>query len=125
MRSRRQNETVLGHCLTRAYLETGDVAPNVWKLAKVTPKASRVAGFVFLWTVSLEAASDESIGIEEFVARGYASRSTVYRWQREFRSLFPEYETPNELARMLLDAMQRSPDHKLSPQLRIAVEGTP
>lgn len=131
----RHSETVLGHCLARALLAVAadDVSrgrdahraatlrEKMLALVKATPKASRVAGFIVLWAATLHDGDVETLGIEEFVAQKYASRTSVYRWQREFRLLWPEHETPNALALLVLDAMRRSSDQKLTPLLRIAV----
>jgi hypothetical protein len=124
-------ETLLGHCIARAYVErvgpeaAADNATSRWKtthaMVRATPKATRVASFIVLWADALHRAEGDSIGIEEFVDAGYASRSTVYRRQAEFRELWPEHETPNGLARLLLDALDARSGAKLSPQLLIAV----
>lgn len=116
--------TLLGQCTARAMLATGVEDPrkaNAWLAARVTPKASRVAKFVVLWADALRDNDGEPIGIEAYVDRGYSSRAKSYRDQADFRELWPEYETPHELATVLLEALERGEVSKLSPNVAVAL----
>ena len=110
----RRRDTLLAHTLVRLIadeygIETVEEAQAVtgWQAAKLIPLASRVVTLIALWAVALEESGKDSIGIEEFVAlnRG-ESRATSYRHMQDFRRAWPEYETPNELARLLLRSMR-------------------
>lgn len=131
----RTTDTLLGQCLQRGVLavanedvETGrrsstDV-PSAWDrvraVTKGTNRASNVAAFITMWAVALEDLGRDSIGIEEYIAWAAVSGATAYRRQAEFRALWPEYETPNEIARMLIDAARRS-GVKPSPTVALAL----
>jgi hypothetical protein len=66
--------------------------------AKITPKASRVAGFIVLWAVAMALEERDSFSITEYERYWSEGERQTYRLQREFRELWPEFETPNELA---------------------------
>jgi hypothetical protein len=65
---------------------------------KVTPKASRVAGFIVQWAIGMRDEGQDTFSITEFQRYWSENERQAYRLQREFRELWPEYETPNELA---------------------------
>lgn len=116
-------ETVLGQCLVRAFIAQGVTDPaqaSVWLAAKLTPKASRVASFIVFWTRTVEVAGGP-IGIERYVEEGWTSRAKAYNDQREFRELWTEYETPNEIAELLLAAVARGKASKVSPDAVLAL----
>jgi hypothetical protein len=69
---------------------------------KVTPKASRVAGFITLWATAMRIEERDSFSITEYQRYWNESERQAYRRQVEFRELWPEYETPNELANQIL-----------------------
>jgi hypothetical protein len=71
-------------------------------VAKVTPKASRVASFIVLWTVGMRMTDADEFSITEYQRYWDESERQAYRLQREFRELWPEFETPNELAQQLV-----------------------
>ena len=74
-----------------------------WRSAKVTPKASRVAAFIVLW-----AAAMKEEGVDEYHDHGVPAvlererAEGVPPLRSEFRELWPEFETPNELARQIV-----------------------
>lgn len=72
------------------------------RAAKVTPKASRVAGFVVLWAMAMRDESVDEYSITEYQRYWNEGERQAYRLQSEFRELWPEFETPNELARQIL-----------------------
>jgi hypothetical protein len=111
----RRKDSLLGHCLLRAAiadlggwekaeakLEAGTVKANSWLGVKATPKASRVASFVTLWAVAMQDEGCDSFSITEYQRYWNEGERQAYRVQREFRELWPEFETPNELAGQLL-----------------------
>lgn len=127
-RKERRRDTLLAHCLARAAVgELGGreraeelVGARAERLSKwggirlgvkATPKASRVAGFVILWAVAMQDEDRSDYSITEYQRYWNEGERQAYRLQKEFRELWPELETPNELARQVirqLDERQRS-----------------
>jgi hypothetical protein len=112
----RRRDSILAHCIARAVIaEKGgaeaaadEFGPNAERLtkwtaikqvAKVTPKASRVAGFVVMWAVAMALEERNTFSITEYERYWNEGERQTYRLQRDFRELWPEFETPNELAR--------------------------
>jgi hypothetical protein len=88
------------------------IGPNAERLSKwsamrvgvkVTPKASRVAAFIVQWAVGMRAEGQDEYSITEYQRYWSENERQAYRLQKEFRELWPEYETPNELARQLVE----------------------
>ena len=75
---------------------------SVKVVAKVTPKASRVAGFVVMWAVAMLLEERDDYSITEYERYWNEGERQTYRLQKEFRELWPEFETPNELARQIV-----------------------
>lgn len=127
-------DSILAHCVARAVIhEQGGIEAATRKYgvraerlskwsalkvgAKVTPKASRVATFIVLWTVAMRLTEADEFSITEYQRYWNESERQAYRLQREFRELWPEYETPNELAHQIvkhIDAKQASKRQILS-----------
>jgi hypothetical protein len=119
-------DTILGHCILRALVHEagGADAANakyasmaslakwdaVRTAVKVTPKASRVATFIVLWAVAMRIEGLDEFSITEYQRYWNEGERQAYRVQREFRELWPEYETPDELAR----AISRHIDKRIS-----------
>lgn len=82
--------------------EAGELRANAWLGVKATPKGSRVATFIVLWAVGMRDEGRDDFSITEYQRHWYENERRAYRLQKEFRELWPEYETPNELARMLV-----------------------
>jgi hypothetical protein len=78
--------------------------------AKVTPKASRVAGFIVMWAAAMLDEGVDEFSITEYERYWHEGERQTYRLQNEFRELWPEFETPNELARLIV----RQVDAKLT-----------
>ena len=112
-------DSVLAHCIARAVIdEQGGIEAAVEKygekaerlstwsalkvVAKVTPKASRVASFVVLGAVGMRVAECEQFSITEYQRFWNENERQAYRLQKEFRELWPEFETPNDLARQIV-----------------------
>lgn len=105
-------DTVLGQCVLRAgraYAEeqiAGGRDPHRPPNRRETMRAiwsstntgSRVASLIVMWAIALMDEERDEMAIEEFAAWSAESRSTVHRRLREFRQLWPEYRTPNEIA---------------------------
>jgi hypothetical protein len=115
----RRKDTLLAHCLMRAVVEEqggieqavetyGPHAERLGKWAalkvsvKVTPKAARVAGFVISWAVGMREEGRSEYSITEYQRFWNEGERQAYRLQADFRDLWPEFETPNELARQVV-----------------------
>jgi hypothetical protein len=85
----------------------GEVKANAWLGVKATPKGSRVATFIVLWAVGMRDEGREDFSITEYQRHWYENERRAYRLQKEFRELWPEYETPNELARLVVAELNR------------------
>jgi hypothetical protein len=75
--------------------------------ARVTPKASRVAGFIVMWAVAMMEEGRDEYSITEYERYWSEGERQTYRLQKEFRELWPEFETPNELARELVKYLDK------------------
>lgn len=112
-------DTILGHCIARAVIhEQGGLqaamakyGPKAERLSKwealrtttkMTPKASRVATFIVLWAVGMRESKQDSYSITEYQRFWNENERQAYRLQNEFRDLWPEFDTPNELARQIV-----------------------
>jgi hypothetical protein len=115
----RRRDSLLGHCIARAIIhEQGGIdaaveayGPKAERLskwaavkaaAKVTPKASRVAGFIVMWAAAMLDEGLDEFSITEYERYWHEGERQTYRLQNEFRELWPEFETPNELARLIV-----------------------
>jgi hypothetical protein len=85
-----------------AEFEAGNAKVNAWLGMKVTPKASRVATFIVFWAMAMRDEGRDSYSITEYQRYWRENERQVYRVQREFRELWPEFETPDELARQIV-----------------------
>jgi hypothetical protein len=123
----RRKDSLLAHCIGRAVIhEQGGIdaavdayGPQAERLSKwaavkaaarVTPKASRVAAFIVMWAAAMMDEGADEFSITEYERYWHEGERQTYRLQNEFRELWPEYETPNELARLVI----RQVDNKLS-----------
>ncbi len=108
-------ESVLGHCIVRALhdeygpaeqFQKADDRLSKWQAlkatTKVTPKASRVASFIVCWALAMWDEGVDEYSITEFQRYWNESERQAYRVQNEFRALWPEFDTPNELSRQLV-----------------------
>lgn len=120
--------SIIAHCIARAVIHdhggveaaTEKYGPSAERLSKweamktavrVTPKAGRVAGFIVLWAVGMRDSESGEFSITEYQRYWHENERQAYRLQKEFRELWPEFETPNQLAGQLvkyLDDKQRS-----------------
>jgi hypothetical protein len=109
-----QREALIVHCLARAVIarngwekseeqaKAGTLRLNQWVGARVAPKATRVAMFIGSWAAAMGSEGRDEYTITEYARFWNEVEREAYRYQREFRELWPEYETPNELSRKLL-----------------------
>jgi hypothetical protein len=112
---RPQREALIVHCLARAVIartgwelseeqaKAGTLRLNQWVGARVAPKATRVALFIGSWAAAMASEGRSEYTITEYARFWNEVEREAYRFQREFRELWPEYETPNELAQQLLE----------------------
>jgi hypothetical protein len=114
-------DSLLGQCLDRAAqaivrenLEAGrdpDTPPSRRETAKaifaMTNLGSRAATLIVEWALALEEFGIDEVGAERFVEWSFTSRATVYRRLDDFRRVWPEHHTPNELARFVLEEARR------------------
>ena len=124
-----KTDSLLAHCLARAVIhEQGGLeaaiakyGPNAERMSKwratatavkVTPKASRVSGFIILWATAMRVEELDSFSITEYQRYWNESERQAYRRQVEFRELWPEYETPNELARQIVAYLHKRGEAK-------------
>lgn len=130
-------DTILGHCLIRAVVVSeGPEAAAVkygpgstvskWEavkvLARVTPKASRVAEFIVLWAVAMGMEGRDELTITEYQRYWNEGERQTYRLQREFRELWPEFETPNELARAIVKKIDERMSKKEAMRLPMTLK---
>jgi hypothetical protein len=111
-------DSILTHCLLRslAHNEGGteallqkfgkDVKVSKWAAVKASgkaaPLATRVAGFIVQWAIAMRLEGKAEYSITEYQRYWNENERTAYRLQSEFRQLWPEFETPNELAQQIV-----------------------
>lgn len=116
-------ESLLQQCLLRAalgHVQGDSRIASSFAVVKATPRASRVAALIAMWAIALDDLEREHLGAEEYAAWASESRATVYRRLADFRELWPEYDTPNELAALLVEEARRS-GTRPDPSMAIAV----
>lgn len=133
-----KKDSLLAHCLARAVIhEQGGLEAAVakygpkaermskWRATatavKVAPKASRVAGFIILWATAMRVDELDSFSITEYQRYWNENERQAYRRQVEFRELWPEYETPNELASQVVAYAKKRKDGDRSLPLTVPV----
>jgi hypothetical protein len=144
MSKKRKQDTLLAHCIARAVIDDaggleaakeryGDDAATLaaqgkWRqvrlLLKVTPKASRVAGFIILWSLAMKGEGSDAYTISEYQRYYSENERKAYRDQAEFRELWPEFETPNELAEQILPQLRGKLDATRLPSAVTVVAAT-
>lgn len=117
-----QGEALIVHCLARAVIArngweksereaaAGRLRLNQWVGARVAPKATRVALFIGSWAAAMGVEGRDEFTITEYARFWNVVEREAYRFQGEFRDLWPEHETPNELARQMLAAVGPIPE---------------
>jgi hypothetical protein len=114
-----RQDSLLAHCIARAVIaDEGGVDAATAKFgqgaqrlskwsalragARATPKASRVASFIVQWAIAMREDGEETYSITAYQRHWAENERRAYRLQKEFRELWPEYETPNELATQIV-----------------------
>jgi hypothetical protein len=123
VRKQRRRDSLLAHCIARAVIaEQGGIEAatekygeraeqlSKWEAlrtaAKVTPKASRVAGFIVMWAVAMADEKADEFSITEYQRYWNENERQAYRLQAEFRELWPELDTPHDLAAQLVEYLK-------------------
>jgi hypothetical protein len=104
--------------------EAGTLKVNAWLGVKVTPKASRVATFIVLWSVGMLEEGRDEFSITEYQRYWNEGERQTYRLQKEFRELWPEFETPNELARDVVKLLGRKVSKRDAASLPLTLQVT-
>lgn len=121
---RKAMDTLLGHCIARAVIadeggldaaiekyglnaERWSTLSKLRAVTKATPKASRVASFIVLWAVGMMEEGKDRYSITEYQRYWNESERHAYRVQNEFRELWQEFETPNELAAQIVTQINK------------------
>jgi hypothetical protein len=133
-----RKDSILAHCLLRAlaHNEGGseallarfgkDVDASKWAAvkaaAKAAPLAARVAGFIVQWAVAMQLEGKDEYSITEYQRYWSENERSTYRLQSEFRQLWPEYETPNELARQIVKYVDTTLSPKEVERLPVTVQ---
>lgn len=111
---KRHRDSLILHCIGRAIaasngwqetheqLDAGTLKVSNLAAAKATPKATRVAGFILQWALVMRDEGVDECTITEYQRYWREGERQTYRLQKEFRELWPEFDTPNELARQIL-----------------------
>lgn len=60
-------------------------------------RALMVMTYVSLWSMYRATEGGDPERVEDLAEAVGRDRSTVFRWQRDFREVFPQWETPAEL----------------------------
>lgn len=128
-------DTILGHCVARALLAEAGIEPgkgvygegiSKWEAmratVRVTPKAMRVATFIVFWAVGLREARRDSYSLAEYQQRWNESERTAFRLQSEFRELWPEYGTPDEIARAVVKQLDARVSAKEAARLPMTIQ---
>ena len=113
-RPNRRKDSLISHCVARAMIaakgwdetleqfEAGTLKVSSWQAARVAPKGARVAGFVVMWAVAMRDEGRDEFTITEYQRYWNEGERQTYRLQKEFRECWPEFDTPNELARQVV-----------------------
>ena len=124
--SAKRRDTLITHCLGRAMrvaygwdeaedqFNAGTLKVSNWSAARAAPKATRVAGFIVAWAIAMRSEGKDEYTITEYERFWNAGERQAYRSQKEFRELWREYETPNELAAQIVKQL----DGKLAEKNR-------
>jgi hypothetical protein len=129
-----RTDTLLAQCIlraARAHVEDELVAgrdphitANRRELLRASWKSTRVganaASLTIEWALALDGLNADDLSIAAFGDYSSDSIRTVYRRLVDFRRCWPEYETPNELARIVL-AESRLRKSRISPQLELVL----
>ena len=102
----RRPDSLLAHFIARAAAVWIDGEPTPWGVVKITPRASRLAGFAILWAASMRELGVDELSPETYATLGYDSRATTYRRLHEYGELFPDLSI-DDLGRLILATVDR------------------
>ncbi len=71
-------------------------------IGQATKLGGRACAVIVEWALALDELGIDEVGVERFIEWSFTSRSTMYRRLDDFRRVWPEHHTPNELARVVL-----------------------
>ena len=133
----KRKDTLLAHCLLRATVddlggwekaeaefEAGTFKVTTWAGVKAMPRAMRVAAFIVLWAVAMSEEGRDSYTITEYQRYWSEGERQAYRVQDEFRELWSEFRTPDELARQLLKQVGGKVSKREAMSLPVKVQVT-
>jgi hypothetical protein len=131
-------QSLLWHCTIRAMVlpendlgsvkakvDAGEIKLTAWNAVKAMPKAMRVATFIILWALGMKLEGLDRFSITKYQSYWKEKERAAYRAQKEFRELWPEFETPHEIAVQLLkqlDAKKASKEDIGSLPMTLMVE---
>jgi hypothetical protein len=101
--------------------EAGTLKVNNFTAAKAAPKATRVAGFILQWAMAMRSDGLDEYTITEYQRYWKEGERQAYRQQKEFRELWPELDTPNELARQIIKHVDTKVDGAQRGKLPLSV----
>jgi hypothetical protein len=87
--------------------EAGTLKVSNWAAARAAPKAVRVGGFIVAWAFAMSQEGRDDYTITEYQRYWREGERQTYRAQKEFRELWPEFETPNELAAQIVKQVDK------------------
>jgi hypothetical protein len=128
-----KRDTILAQCVLRAGRAIADehiaagrdphTPPTRREMAKAMWQSTRlgaaVASLIVEWALALDELELDELGIEQFATWSVASPRTAYRRLADFRRVWRDHDTPNELAALLL-AEARRRGERPNPQLVLA-----
>ena len=76
-----------------------------------------MATFIVLWAVGMKEQGKAEYSITEYQRYWNENERQAYRVQNEFRELWPEFETPNELGQQILKHLDRKLARKNAAKL--------
>lgn len=83
-------------------------------------KGSRVGSYIVLWALASQELGREPT-MEEFITWSREPRRTVFRWQAEFRAVFPEWPTPQPVAAEVSAELRRRGRDRNDPAAIVAL----
>ncbi|HEY2741856.1 MAG TPA: hypothetical protein VGI69_06730 [Gaiellaceae bacterium] len=80
-----------------------------------------MATFIVLWAVGMKEEGKAEYSITEYQRYWNENERQAYRVQNEFRELWPEFETPNELGQQILKHLDRKLARKNAARLPLTL----
>lgn len=89
-------------------------------VAKVTPRAARVAAFVSLWGIALDDLDRDELTVEEYADWANEARATAFRRAADYRELWPDVDV-NELGRRVRDHVRAHRELRRTPNALVSI----